>query len=154
MFWCLRNLDQVMVIGNHLKMNIMYIMIMEMIWNGHRMIIWPCCCSFIMVLVVIRWLVMDHLSYLKWLRWEILCTYKRKEVKRLRVPAEDSYIYSGARGRYTGGRSYKAYSSDGGASSYTGGEYTGCGSYGEYSGHDGQAYSGGYCGLYRGHSGG
>ncbi len=96
----------------------------------HEMIISPSCCSVtsvITVLVVIRWLVyMVHSFYLNSLCWEILWTYKGKEVS-----------CSGA--AYTGG------------GSYTGGD-TGDGSYGGYSGDDRKGYSDE--GSYKGHSGG
>ncbi len=121
----------------------MYVMVMEMLWNGYEIIIWSCCCSFIMVSVVIRWLVMVHSLCCNSLCVQTLGTYKGKEVTTVCVPGEDSYSGAG----YADG------------SSYTGGGYTGCGSYGGYSGDDGQGYSGGgscrgysegYCGVYGG----
>eukprot|EP01084_Bolivina_argentea_P266792 452671_1 len=106
----------------------MYIMVMEMLWNGHKMIILPCCCSFIMVSVVIRWLVMVHSLCCNSLCVQTLGTYKGKEVKRGCVPGKGSYSGGG----YTGGSSEGSYSGGG----YTGKRYTSGGSYGGYSGDD------------------
>ncbi len=106
-------------------------MVMEILWNGYEMIILPCCCSFIMVSVVIRWLVMGRSLCLNSLCVETLWTYKGKEVKRGCVPGKGSYSGGG----YTGGSLYSSYT-EGGRSLYTGGKYTGDGLYGGYSGDD------------------
>eukprot|EP01084_Bolivina_argentea_P124277 220220_1 len=113
-------------------MIIMYVTVMEMLWNGDEMFIWSCCCNFIMVLPVIRFLVMVHFVLSQLVILGDTMVFKGQELKRLSVPGEGLYSGAGytAGGLYSGG----GYSGVGSYGLYSGGGYSGVGSYGLYSG--------------------